>query len=52
MSNNEEEVLRTFVGYLAEELIANYSKEFLVHLARPCLSKERDVVAESNHTLQ
>ena len=52
MSSNEEEVLRTFVGFLAEELIANCSKEFLAHLARPCLSKERDVVMEGEYTLQ
>ena len=53
MSSNEEEViLRTFIGFLAEELIANCSKEFLAHLAQPCLSKERDVVMEGEYTLQ
>ena len=52
MSNEEEAVLRTFVGYLTEELLVNCSKEFLARLARPCLSKERDVVASEQHTLQ
>lgn len=52
MNDEEEQVLRTLVGYLFEELTANCSKEFLAHLARPCLSKERDVVMEGEYTLQ